>query len=94
MQEKDKIIIIDNYYIIDYNIDAKEKQYIIRNYWNIEYGLDWRLGAIMKEHYSKNKKGILYTKGTNYVHVLKRKKNLSLKQFKWLLIIGGYQLKL
>ena len=33
----------------------------------------------MKEHYSKNKKGILYTKGTNYVHVLKRKKNLSLK---------------
>lgn len=53
----DEIIITDNYYIIDYQIDIKRLEEVIRNHWNIECGLHWRLDVILDEDHSRNRIG-------------------------------------
>lgn len=53
----DEIIITDNYYIIDYQIDIKRLEEVIRDHWNIECGLHWRLDVILDEDHSRNRIG-------------------------------------
>lgn len=53
----DEIIITDNYYIIDYQIDIKRLEEVIRDHWNIECGLHWRLDVILDENHSRNRIG-------------------------------------
>lgn len=51
----DEIKVMDNYYIIDYQININDLEKAIRDHWNIECGLHWRLDVIMNEDGSRNR---------------------------------------
>ena len=51
----DEIKVIDNYYIVDYEISIDDLEKAIRNHWNIKCGLQWRLDVIMDEDHSRNR---------------------------------------
>lgn len=55
--ENEETTIVDNYYIIDYEIEMNELIKSIRDHWNIECGLHWRLDVILDEDHSRNREG-------------------------------------
>lgn len=57
IMQNDEVMITDNYYIIDYEIDIHRLEHVIRDHWNIECGLHWKLDVIFDEDHSRNRVG-------------------------------------
>lgn len=55
--ENEETTIVDNYYIIDYEIEMNMLIKSIRDHWNIECGLHWRLDVVLDEDHSRNREG-------------------------------------
>lgn len=56
-EEKGKVTITENYYIISNKVSITTFENATRKHWNIETQLHWRLDVIMDEDHRNNKKG-------------------------------------